>query len=46
MLSDRTRVLDVHVLRGDLHIEQRGLDIGMTHQVHERGEADTGPQHV
>ena len=46
MLGYGASVLEIDVLRSDLHIQQGGLNIGMTHQAHERGEADAGPQHV
>ena len=46
MLGYGARVLEVDVLRSDLHIEQGGLDIGVAHQAHECGETDAGPQHV
>ena len=46
MLGYGARVLEIDVLWRDLHIQQRGLDIGMAHQAHQRGEADAGPQHV
>jgi hypothetical protein len=38
--------LKVEVLWGDLHIAQGSLDIGVTHQLHERGQAHTGADHV
>jgi hypothetical protein len=40
------RILKVDILWGDLHIVQRGLDIGVTHQLHERGQAHAGADHV
>ena len=46
VLGHGARILEVDVLRSDLHIDQRGLDIGVPHQVHERGQADAGPHHV
>ena len=46
MLRYRTCVLKVDVLWSDLHIQQGGLDVGMTHQLHERGQADAGPDHI
>jgi len=46
VLRDGTRILKVEVLRGDQHIEQRGLDIRVTHQLHERGQTHTGADHV
>ena len=46
MLRHGACILQVDVLWGDLHIEQRGLDVGVTHQLHERGQADAGAHHV
>ena len=31
---------------GDLHIEQRGLNVGVTHQLHERRQAYPGTYHI
>lgn len=39
-------VLEIDVLRRDLHIVQGGLDIGMAHQLHECGQADAGTHHI
>ena len=39
-------VLEIDVLRRDLYIVQGGVDIGMAHQLHESGKADTGPRHI
>jgi len=41
-----TRILKVDVLWGDLHIAQRSLDVCVTHQLHEGGQAHTGAYHV
>ena len=46
MLRYRTCVLNVHLLWSDLHVEQRGFDSGMTHQLHKCGQTDTGPHHI
>src|SRR4029077_7134286 len=46
VLSHGARILKINLLWSDLNIEQRGLDIGMTHQLHKRGQADAGKQHV
>src|SRR5262249_44710422 len=46
LLRHRPGILKVDVLWGDLHIAQRGLNVGMTHQLHEGGQADTGADHV
>ena len=39
-------VLKIDVLRRDLHIVQSGLDVGVTHQLHECGQADAGAHHI
>jgi hypothetical protein len=39
-------VLKVDVLRGDLHIVQGSLDVGVPHQLHQRGQADAGAHHI
>jgi hypothetical protein len=46
VLGHGTRILQVDVLRSDLHVTQGSLDLGVTHQVHERGQADSGAYHV
>jgi hypothetical protein len=46
MLRHGVCILKVDVLWGDLHIEQRSLDIGVTHQLHEGGQAHPGADHV
>src|SRR5208282_900629 len=45
-LRYRAGILKVDILRGDLHIAQRGLDVGVTHQVHECGQAHAGENHI
>jgi hypothetical protein len=39
-------VLKVDILWRDLHIVQSGLDVGVPHQLHKRGQADAGAHHV
>ena len=39
-------ILKVDVLRRDLYLVQGGLDVGVTHQLHQRGQADAGAHHV
>ena len=39
-------VLKIDVLRGDLHIVQGGFDVGVAHQLHQRGQADAGAHHI
>ena len=46
VLGHRARILQVDVLRSDLHVTQGSLDVGVTHQLHERGQADPGAYHV
>jgi hypothetical protein len=41
-----TGILKIDVLRGDLHIVQSGLDVGMAHQLHKSGQADAGTHHI
>jgi hypothetical protein len=33
-LGDRSRMLLIDLLRRDLHVDQRGLDLRMSHQLH------------
>ena len=46
MLSYGARILKINILWSDLNIQQCGLDVGMTHQLHERGKTDAGAHHV
>jgi len=41
-----TCIFKVDVLWGDQYIEQRGLDVRVTHQLHERRKTHTGADHV
>ena len=45
-LSDRSRILLVDLQRRDLHIDERGLDLRMSHQRHEGRKANAGADHV
>jgi len=45
-LGHRARILQVDVLGGDLHLKEGALDVGVTHQLHERGQADPAADHV
>ncbi len=45
-LGHRAHILEVNILRSNLRVVQRGLDIGMTHQPHERGQTNSGAYHV
>jgi hypothetical protein len=46
VLRHCARILNIDVLWGDLPIGQRGLNVGVTHQLHERGQAYPGTYHV
>ena len=46
MLRHGTCILKIDVLWGDQHIDERGLDIRVTHQLHERRKTHTGADHV
>jgi hypothetical protein len=39
-------ILQIDILSRDLDIVQSGLDAGVTHQLHKRGQADAGAHHV
>src|SRR4029077_590762 len=39
-------VLKIDILRSDLNVEQSCLDISVTHELHERRQADAFPHHV
>ncbi len=45
-LCGRTGVLEIDILRRDLHVVHSGLDVGMAHQLHQRGQADACAHHV
>jgi len=45
-LCCRAGVLKIDILRGDLHVVPGGLDVSMPHQLHKRGQADTGAHHI
>jgi len=45
-LSHGADILLVDVLWGDADVDHGGLDLRMSHQVHERGQADAGANHV
>ena len=46
VLSNGTCILLINVERSYLHIDERGLDIGMPHQLHECWQTNAGPYHV
>ena len=45
-LSDCSRILLIDLERSDLHIDERGLDLCMSHQLHEGRQADAGAHHI
>ena len=46
MLCDCARILLVDLERSDLHINEGGLDLRMSHQLHEGWQADAGTHHI
>ena len=46
ILVDRARIFGKYILRRELNVEQRGLDMGVPHQAHERGQTHTRANHV
>ena len=40
------QMMSEELVRGELYIDERGFDLGMPHQLHERGQADAGADHV
>ena len=46
MLGYGARILLINVERGNLDVDERGLNMGMPHQTHKCGQADSGMQHV
>ena len=46
MLRYRTRVLSIDLERSHLDIDECGLDMSVTHQLHERGQTNAGAYHV
>jgi hypothetical protein len=45
-LRRRAGILKIDILGRDLHVVQRGFDVGVSHQLHQRGQADTGAYHI
>ena len=45
-MSDGAGVLLIDVKGSYFEIDEGGLDVGVAHQPHERGEADAGAHHV
>ena len=45
-LCDRSRILLVDLQRRDLHIDERGLDLRMSHQLHEGWQANACAYHI
>jgi hypothetical protein len=46
VLCHGPRVLLINILRSELNVDQSGVDLGVTHELHERGEADAGADHI
>ena len=46
LLGNRASVLLPDILRRDLDVDQRGLNLCMPHELHQGGEADACPNHV
>ena len=46
VLSDRSRILLIDLQRRDLHIDEGGLDLRMSHQLHEGWQANAGAHHI
>src|SRR5262252_779378 len=46
VLSNCSRILLIDLERSDLHINEGGLDICMTHQLHEGRQANAGAHHI
>ena len=46
VLGHGARILLVDLKRGDLHIDERGLNVGVPHQPHEGRQADAGTHHI
>jgi hypothetical protein len=45
-LGSGAGVLQIDILRRNLHIVHGGFDIGVPHQLHEGRQADTGAHHI
>ena len=45
-LRRRAGVLQIDILRRDLHIVHGGFDVSVAHQLHQRGQADAGAYHI
>ena len=46
LLGHSPRVLKENILGSDPDIKQCSLDVGVSHQLHQRGQADAGSHHV
>ena len=46
VLGDGARILLVDLKRSNLHVDERGLNVGVSHQPHERRQADAGTHHI
>ena len=45
-LRRRAGVLEIDILGRDLHVVHGGFDIGVSHQLHKRRQADAGAHHI
>ena len=45
-LRRRAGVLEIDILRSDLHVAHGGFDVGVAHQLHQCGQAHAGAHHV
>ena len=46
MLSDGAGILLVDLEWSNVHINERGLNVGVPHEPHERRQADAAAQHI
>ena len=46
VLSDGAGILLVDVERSNVHVNERGLNVGVPHELHECRQADAGAQHI
>src|ERR1035441_8865869 len=46
VLGHGARILLVDLERGNLHVDERGLNVGVPHQPHQSRQADAGAHHI
>ena len=46
VLRHGSRILLIDLKRSDLHIDHRGLNLRVTHQLHQGRQADAGAHHI